>query len=73
MDTMVETQIDAQADMFQENHKRAIQSLKQCQASKNLHSCLHCPTLFSCSTREQYIKATYESMSKGQEGAFDFN
>lgn len=72
MDFANEANTQAQ-DIFQENHRRAIQVLTQCQNSKNLQSCLHCPSIFNCNTREQYIKSTYESMSKGQEGAFDFN
>lgn len=60
-------------DGFLENHRQAIQALKQCQSSKGLQSCLNCQSIFTCNTRNQYIKATYESMSKGQEGAFNFN
>lgn len=72
MDFVSEVDVKA-GDMFQENHMKAILALKQCQSSKNLQSCLKCPTLFTCDIRRQYVKAAYESMSKGQEGAFDFN
>ncbi len=63
----------AEEARFQENYKIARDALTQCQNNKNLQSCLHCATLFTCSIREHYVQATYESMSKGQEGAFDFN
>ena len=32
-----------------------------------------CESLIGCKLRNEYVKAVYESMSKGQHGDFDFN
>jgi len=31
-----------------------------------------CDKLFECALRDEYVKAVYESMSKGQGGGFEF-
>jgi len=46
--------------------------LKECQTAKNLKSCLACKELNSCQLRDNYVKAVYESMSKGAGGGFEF-
>lgn len=47
--------------------------LEQCQARKNEHSCYNCEAIFECDTRKSYVKAVYESMSKGKtDGGFEF-
>lgn len=49
------------------------EALEQCQRAKNTNSCYNCEELFDCQTRTQYVKAVYESMSKGKnDGGFDF-
>ncbi len=50
----------------------AKQSLVECQISKALESCLNCSELIGCPIRTQYVRAVYESMSKGEIGGFDF-
>ncbi|MDP3587061.1 MAG: hypothetical protein Q8R58_03335 [Sulfuricurvum sp.] len=50
----------------------AKQSLIECQTSKAVESCLSCPQLIGCPIRTQYVRAVYESMSKGEIGGFDF-
>ena len=46
--------------------------LKECQVSKNLKSCLGCQEINSCTLRDTYVKAVYDSMSKGEGGGFEF-
>ena len=46
--------------------------LQQCQQEHALQSCLSCADLLDCSLREAYVKAVYESMSKGHGGGFEF-
>ncbi len=46
--------------------------LEKCQKEKQLHSCLKCEKLLECEVRDAYIKAVYDSMSKGKGGGFEF-
>ncbi len=46
--------------------------LKECQTKKELKSCLECKEVLTCKLRDEYVKAVYESMSKGQTGGFEF-
>ena len=46
--------------------------LETCQKNKLVESCLKCDELLVCELREEYVKAVYESMSKGQGGGFEF-
>ncbi len=46
--------------------------LKKCQTSKGIKSCLGCKELNNCNLRDEYVKAVYESMSKGEGGGFEF-
>ncbi|MGC9350973.1 MAG: hypothetical protein ACP5D3_03210 [Sulfurovum sp.] len=46
--------------------------LEACQKEKELKSCLKCDQFLHCEIREAYVKAVYESMSKGQGGGFEF-
>jgi len=46
--------------------------IKECQESKNLKSCLGCEKVNDCELRDSYVKAVYESMSKGEGGGFEF-
>ena len=49
-----------------------IKILQKRQDSHNLQSCTPCGKLLDCNTRQQYIKAVYESMNKGSGGGFEF-
>ncbi len=49
-----------------------IEELKKCQTSKGLNSCLGCKEINSCTTRDSYLTAVYESMNKGAGGGFEF-
>ena len=46
--------------------------LEQCQVSNTLDSCKPCAKFFECDLRHDYVKAVYESMSKGSSGGFEF-
>ncbi len=46
--------------------------LKACQLEKGLKSCLSCEKLNACELRDSYVKAVYDSMSKGVGGGFEF-
>ena len=46
--------------------------LKKCQESFSLSSCSSCEKFFDCELRKIYVKAVYESMSKGAGGGFEF-
>jgi len=46
--------------------------LKTCQETHQVSSCLKCEKLLDCEMRDAYIKAVYDSMSKGKGGGFEF-
>jgi len=46
--------------------------LEACQTEQKVNSCLKCDKLLVCETRDSYIKAVYDSMSKGKGGGFEF-
>ena len=46
--------------------------LQECQKEKRLESCMKCDEVLECTIRDAYIKAVYDSMSKGKGGGFEF-
>lgn len=46
--------------------------LETCQKGHALDSCMQCEKLLNCEIRDAYIKAVYDSMSKGKGGGFEF-
>lgn len=46
--------------------------LEACQKEKHVKSCMKCEKLLDCTIRDAYIKAVYDSMSKGKGGGFEF-
>ncbi len=46
--------------------------LEACQAEHQVRSCTGCKKLLECALRDSYIKAVYDSMSKGAGGGFEF-
>jgi len=46
--------------------------LETCQAEHLVKSCMRCEKLLECEVRDAYIKAVYDSMSKGTGGGFEF-
>lgn len=60
-------------DIYEQRLQEKTSLLQQCQHDKSLKSCSLCESLIGCEVRDAYVKAVYESMSKGQQGNFDFN
>jgi hypothetical protein len=46
--------------------------LEACQKEHTVVSCMKCEKLLNCEIRDTYIKAVYDSMSKGKGGGFEF-
>lgn len=46
--------------------------LEACQVEHQVKSCMKCDKLLDCTIRDAYIKAVYDSMSKGAGGGFEF-
>jgi len=46
--------------------------LESCQQKHQVASCIKCDKLLDCEVRDAYIKAVYDSMSKGAGGGFEF-
>ena len=51
-------------------HKKG--ELEACQTEQQVSSCMKCTKLLECALRDAYIKAVYDSMSKGAGGGFEF-
>ena len=60
------------SDIYELKLEENTLTLQECQKNKNLDSCLKCEQTLECETRENYVKAVYESMNKGQGGDFEF-
>ena len=64
---------DTIKDSYEQALDEQILILKACQQKQGMKSCFNCEKLFNCSTRQDYVNAVYNSMSKGKnEGGFDF-
>lgn len=64
---------NTQKDSFELALDEKKMALEQCQNTKNTNSCYNCENIFDCITRTEYVKAVYESMSKGKnDGGFEF-
>lgn len=48
------------------------QKLQSCQTQNSLKTCSLCEKFLECELRDEYVKAAYESMSKGKTGGFEF-
>jgi len=59
-------------DEWQIGLKQKRSELELCQKEKGATSCLKCDKLLACELRDAYIKAVYDSMSKGKGGGFEF-
>ncbi len=61
-----------ESNPFEERLSDMIQKLQQCQQDKGFDSCMKCEKLIGCELRKEYVQVTYESMSKGEIGGFEF-
>lgn len=59
-------------DKFELYLDEMMQKLQECQRQKALKSCSTCEHFFGCELRDEYVKAVYNSMSKGDTGGFEF-
>ena len=59
-------------DEWQIALKQKKSELEACQAEQQVKSCMSCEKLLECEIRDAYIKAVYDSMSKGTGGGFEF-
>ena len=57
---------------YEERLDEAMSALESCQQERSLESCYVCEQCIGCDIRSKYIRAVYESMSKGETGGFDF-
>lgn len=63
---------EIEIDIYEQRLMEAIKKLHECQNSKDLESCLSCKEILECKVRDAYVEAVYKSMSKGEEGGFEF-
>jgi hypothetical protein len=61
-----------QKDKFEIYLDEMVLKLQNCQEEKAHKSCSDCEFYFGCALREEYVKAVYNSMSKGDTGGFEF-
>lgn len=59
-------------DVWQQTLVEKKSALEACQKSQGLATCMTCEKLLACEVREAYVKAVYDSMSKGTGGGFEF-
>lgn len=59
-------------DKFELHLNEMIVKVQACQEQKSHKSCSKCEHYFDCELRDEYVKAVYNSMSKGETGGFEF-
>jgi len=59
-------------DKFEVYLDKMVEKLHNCQQDKAHKSCSLCELYFGCDLRNEYVKAVYNSMSKGDTGGFEF-
>lgn len=59
-------------DKFEVFLDELIIKLQSCQKKMTHKSCSACVHYFDCELRNEYVKAVYNSMSKGDTGGFEF-
>ncbi len=59
-------------DKFELHLDEMIVKIQTCQEEKTLATCSICEHYLSCELRTDYVKAVYNSMSKGDTGGFEF-
>jgi hypothetical protein len=61
-----------QKDKFELHLDEMIKKVQECQSNKGIKSCSVCELYIECELRDEYVKAVYNSMSKGDTGGFEF-
>lgn len=59
-------------DKFELHLDEMIKKIQSCQEEKKNESCSICEFYLDCQLRDEYVKAVYNSMSKGDTGGFEF-
>ncbi len=59
-------------DVFEQRLDETMQKMLKCQSEHKVKSCSSCEQYLECEVRRAYIKAVYDSMSKGETGGFEF-
>jgi len=59
-------------DKFELYLDEMIEKLQKCQRDKSHKTCSVCEFYLGCELRDEYVKAVYNSMSKGDTGGFEF-
>ena len=59
-------------DEWQIALKQKNSELEKCQTEQQVKSCADCDKILDCEIRDGYVKAVYDSMSKGTGGGFEF-
>jgi hypothetical protein len=68
----MQTTNSKELDKFELHLESMIEKLKECQQNKQVDSCSKCEHFLKCELRDDYVKAVYNSMSKGDTGGFEF-
>ena len=63
---------NAKLDKFEQHLQEMLVKLQECQVQKSVKTCSDCEHFIGCELRTDYIKAVYNSMSKGDTGGFEF-
>jgi len=58
-------------DQYEKRHIEKLNELNECELRVN-NSCLKCKKFFDCNLRASYVDAVYKSMSKDNNGNFNF-
>ena len=61
-----------QKDKFELHLDEMIKKVQECQQNRGHKSCSQCEFYIGCELRDEYVKAVYNSMSKGETGGFEF-
>ncbi len=59
-------------DRFELYLDEMIKKVQECQQNREHKSCSSCKLYIDCELRDEYVKAVYNSMSKGDTGGFEF-
>jgi len=66
------TKSTLELDRWEQELEEEITLIEKCQKEHQVSSCMKCEHLLSCETRQRYVAAVYNSMSKGGGGGFEF-
>jgi hypothetical protein len=72
MPKMQSSEAHREKDRFELYLDEMIVKLQACQKEKSMTSCSNCSLYLECELRDEYVKAVYNSMSKGDTGGFEF-